>query len=133
MKTTINTVRRAAIAFFMLFTIAGSTSAFATAKAKPSYELTFIGNNESYPVFQLKLDNTEEDEFELKIVDVKQEVLHNDILRGKNISKKYRLDVDGSDLNNIRFMIVNKKTNDTKVFQLVNNSYVVDNVSVTKL
>jgi hypothetical protein len=132
MKTTMSTLRRAAIAAIILFVI-GSSSASAAATGKAAFDLNFIGNNETFPVFQLKVENGEEDELEIVIKDVRQEVLFNETVKGKAISRKYRLDVENDDLKNIRFVLTNKRTNETKVFQVINNTYVVDNVTVTRL
>jgi hypothetical protein len=133
MKPSMNKFRNAIIAAIILLNITSVTTSYGAATTKPAFDFNFIGNNESFPVFQLKMENAEDEEYEIVIRDVKHETLYQETLKGKSLSRKYRLDVEATDLANIRFVLTNKRTNETKVYQVVNNSYVVDNVSVTRM
>jgi hypothetical protein len=133
MKPSMNKFRNAIIAAIILLNVTSVTTSYGAATTKAAFDFNFIGNNESFPVFQLKMENAEDEEYEIVIRDVKHETLHQETLKGKSLSRKYRLDVEPADLGNIRFVLTNKRTNETNVYQVVNNSYVVDNVSVTRM
>jgi len=108
----------------------GHTKAITT---KTAYDLSFIGHSENYPVFELKLANGENAEYSLEIKDVTHSILHTEKIKGNVVNRKFRLDVESEDLKNIRFVLTNTKTNQTQEFGLKDNSYVIDNISVTPL
>ncbi|WP_207496084.1 hypothetical protein [Aridibaculum aurantiacum] len=118
----------------ILFSFSAANTATATdISNKATNVISYLGNIGSSPVFELKLDNVIEDEFEVRITDVNNHILHSETVKGNSISKKYKLDVDSDDLKNIRFVVKSKSTKEVKTYQIINNSYVVSNLVVANL
>ncbi|WP_315820997.1 hypothetical protein [Paraflavitalea speifideaquila] len=78
-------------------TLAFSNNTLANGEKNPkssSIELKFIGEYESQPVFQLNLNNVEEDEFSITFRDEFGNVLYSGKVKGSNISKKFMLNTE---------------------------------------
>lgn len=120
-------------AMAILMLTMNATTSQATGINKATNVISYLGNIESYPVFELKMDNLVADEYDVKITDINSHILYQENLKGTNLTRKYRLDVDVEDLKNIRFTVTSKSTKETRTYQIVNNSYVVSDVFVTKL
>src|SRR6266498_1022229 len=54
-------------------------------------ELKFIGNVDNHPVFQLNVNNSEEDEFVVTFRDEYGNILYTDKFKGSNITKRFML------------------------------------------
>src|ERR1700733_15203385 len=87
-----------AIAIVLLAALSiASTNAMATEGTKTiktGIELKFIGNNASQPVFQLNVNNTEEDEYIVTFKDEQNNVLYTGKLKGTNITKNFQLNTE---------------------------------------
>jgi hypothetical protein len=134
MKTVISNLKLAAIASMIFFSMGIAKVSYATdSVSTPPMPIQYVGKQQTYPVFQLKLNNKDEDEFLVTIRDVDQVVLYSETLKGKNVSRKYGFDVEASDLTNLRVVITSKKTKESQVYKIVSDVYSLDDVAVAKL
>jgi len=131
MKTFISRSKIIAIAFALTFS-AASAESFANNKTDNPVELKYLGSVNSQPVFLLNLNNNESDEFVVTLKDRAGNVLYSETLKGKLVSKKYRLDTDDS-ASEIRFEVSSKKDNTKTVYTVVRNTHVVEDVAINKL
>jgi hypothetical protein len=120
------------VAFIVIITIGTANVSLANDSSKPA-ELLVTRNSENHPVCQLRLHNLQDDEFNVTIKDANSNILYSDKLKGKNISKDFRMDFDEQDLNDIQFVIRSKKTKQNIVYKITNNTRTVNELMVAKL
>jgi len=117
-------------------TLAFSTTTLANGEKNPkssSIELKFIGHYENQPVFQLNLNNTEEDEFSITFRDDYGNVLYTGKVKGSNISKKFMLNTEEIGDNVLNVEVKAKKNDKAEVYQINRNRSYVDETVVNKV
>ena len=102
-------------------------------KTKNITDLRFIGNMENQPVFQLNLNNTEEDEFIVTFRDEAGNVLYSDKFKGANISKKFLLKSEEFQDTALNVVVKSKKHNTTEVYTINRSHTYVEETVVNKL
>jgi hypothetical protein len=118
------------------FTFAFSTTTLANGEKNPkssSIELKFIGHYENQPVFQLSLNNTEEDEFSITFRDDYGNVLYSGKVKGSNISKKFMLNIEEIGDNVLSVEVKGKKSDKSEVYQINRNRSYVEETVVNKV
>jgi len=124
-----------AIALFAALSIASTTTVMAgegSKSAKTGIELKFIGNNENQPVFQLSVNNTEDDEYMVTFRDEQNNVLYAGKLKGINITKNFQLATeDGGDAMSVE--IKSKKSNKTETYKINRTRSFTEEIVVNKL
>ena len=135
MKTFISRSKIIAIAFVFTFSLASlENSAHGIYnKRDNAIELKYIGNENNQPLFQLDLNNDEADEFVITLKDLSGGVIYSEAVKGKLISRKYRLNTDEIGISEIRFEVSNKKSNTRTVYTVSSTSRVVEDVVINKL
>jgi hypothetical protein len=96
-------------------------------------ELKFIGNMENQPVFQLSLNNTEEDEYSITFRDETGNVLYADKVKGANITKKFMLKADEIGDATLNVVVKSKKTGKTEVYSINRSHSYVEETVVNKV
>jgi hypothetical protein len=102
-------------------------------KTKNTTELKFIGNMENQPVFQLNLNNTEDDEFVVTFRDEAGNVLYSDKFKGAGISKKFMLKSEEFGDTALNVVVKSKKYNTTEVYTINRSHTYVEETVVNKL
>jgi methionine-rich copper-binding protein CopC len=135
MKSTIKTYGIVAIAL-IAFTLVFSTSTLANndkEKSTANIELKFIGHYENQPVFQLNLNNAQEDEFTITFRDDYGNVLYAAKVKGSNISKKFMLNTEEIGDNALSVEVKAKKNDKSEVYQINRVSSLVEETTVNKI
>ena len=135
MKTFISRSKVIAIAFVLTFSLASEEN-FAhntDNKSDTPVELKYIGKENNQPLFQLNLNNNEADEFVIALKDLSGSVIYSEVVKGKQISRKYRLNTDEIGISDIRFEVSNKRSNTKTVYAVRTTSRVVEDVVINKL
>jgi len=125
-----------AIALFAALTVASTSNVMANngdVKAKSGIDLKFIGNVESQPVFQLNVNNTEEDEYVVTFRDEQNNVLYSGKLKGINITKNFQLSTDEVNDNTMSVEVRSKKTNKSEVYKINRTQSFTEEIVVNKL
>jgi len=125
-----------AIALFAALTVASTSNVMANngdAKAKSGIDLKFIGNVESQPVFQLNVNNTEEDEYVVTFRDEQNNVLYSGKLKGINITKNFQLSTDEIGDNTMSVEVRSRKTNKSEVYKINRTQSFTEEIVVNKL
>ena len=124
----------------MIITLITLTVGFSTitlandeGKTKNITELKFIGNMENQPVFQLNLNNTEDDEFIVTFRDDAGNVLYSDKFKGAGISKKFMLKSEEFSDSALNVVVKSKKYNTTEVYTINRSHTYVEETVVNKL
>ena len=131
MKTFISRSKIIAIAFMLTFSV-GSAQSFADNKTDNPVELKYLGNVDNQPVFLLSLNNNDADEFIVTLKDQSGNVLYSEEVKGKQISRKYRLNTDEV-ASEIRFEVSRKKDKSKIVYTVSRTTRVVEDVDINKL
>lgn len=135
MKTIMRNYGIMAIAL-VAFTLAFSTTTLANNendKVAAAIELKFIGHYENQPVFQLNLNNKEEDEFTIIFRDDYGNVLYAGKVKGNNISKKFMLNIEEIGDSVLSVEVKSKKKNQSEVYQINRNRSYVEETVVSKV
>jgi len=137
MKQANNKTRNIALGLFTLCAMGLSVPTFAATKTGEPIELKFIGNKNSQPIFQLKLNNSENALYLITIKDASQSVLFSEKVKGTDILRTYRLDVDSEDYESpsfgLTFVVTNLNTHQTQEYKVSSETHVTNNIIVAKL
>ena len=139
MKQAMQTTRMITMGLFILCTMGLSQATFAGVKADDPIEFKFVGKLKDRPVFQLKLNNDEAEEYFIRIKDENYDVLYSEKVKAKdaNFSRKYALDIEEADLNAPGFAVIvevtSAKTHLTQVYKISSHRSVTENIVVAKL
>ena len=128
-------LKTTAIALFAALSIASVNTAMAGEGTKPkaNIDLKFIGNNDNQPVFQLNVNNTEDEEYTVTFRNEQNNVLYAGKLKGTNISKNFQLNTeDGAD-NTMSVEVKSKKTNKAEVYKINRTTSFTQEIVVNKL
>lgn len=119
-----------------LFIMGSSQPAWAQTKSENPVELNVIGRKNNSPLLELKASNTNGNEYILKVKDASGMLLYTETLNGKNILRKYQLDIsdaDTYDALNVRFEVISVSTKETFTYTVSRSSRLVEDVMVAKL
>ncbi|HEY5463434.1 MAG TPA: hypothetical protein VIJ95_09265 [Hanamia sp.] len=137
MKQANNKTRNIALALFALCTMGLSIPTFAGVKTGDPIELKFIGKQNSQPIFQLKLNNSENGLYLVSIKDPSQNVLFSEKLKGIDIVRTYRMDIDSDDYESpsfgLKFEVTNLDTHQTQEYKVSSETHVSNSIIVAKL
>lgn len=137
MKTGMINFRKMTIIFVITFMLALTTASHAAdtlgALGETPVLLKYIGSVNNQPVFQLSLNNSESDEFYVTIKDGAGNLLYAETVKGKDVTRKYRLNTDEIEVTGLRFEIENKSKADKFQYTIQKNSYYVEDMIVSKL
>jgi hypothetical protein len=101
-------------------------------KSTANVDLKFIGNNDNQPVFQLKVNNTENDEYIVIFRDEQNNVLYSGKLKGVNISKNFQLNTEDGGDNNLSVEVKSKRTNKADVYTINKTTSFTQEIVVNK-
>lgn len=126
--------RTVAMALVTVLTIGFTNSTYASGPEGQG-ELKFVGHSvNNLPVFQLSLNNSAAAEYTVTVRDGEKRILLIEKLKGENISRRYKLDVEELSLAaGTTFEVSNKLTKETTVYEVSSSSKVVESVVVSKL
>jgi hypothetical protein len=134
MKTVIMNYKKTAIALATVVTLGLSSTAFAANTNETPAELKFVGKEQNLPLFQLKLNNSDNTSYIVTVKDGEGNVLFTEKLTGEKISRTYKLDSEDAEVvAGTTFEVTNSKTKNTSVYKIKNNVKIVTDVEVAKL
>jgi hypothetical protein len=120
-----------ALAFILAFT----TPSMANDGEKGDHktELKFIGNMENQPVFELNLENKEEDEYTVIFRDEYGNVLYSDKFKGAGLTRKFMLKSEEFGDAALNVTVKSKKGNTTEVYSINRSHSYVEETQVNKV
>jgi hypothetical protein len=137
MKNVMKNYKTLAIALFAALSVASTSNVMANEEVKPKssvIDLKFIGNIENQPVFQLNVNNTENDEYIVTFRDEQNNILYSGKLKGTNITKNFQLSSeDGGDENTMSVEVRSKKTSKSEVYKINRTRSFTEEIVVNKL
>ncbi len=124
MKQTIKKTRMITLALFALCTSGLQNATFAGIKNDDPVEVKFIKEINKLPTIQLNLNNSEQGEYSITIKDMNYHILYFEIVKGTDLSKTIKLNMNKDEINTPRFTlrveIRSEKTHKTEVFNINN-------------
>ena len=137
MKQASNKTRNIAFGLLTLCAMGLSIPTFAGIKTGDPIELTFIGNKNDQPVFQLQLHNAENCHYLISIETLSHGVLFTEKVKGIDIIKNYRLDINPEDYGapsfGLKFEVTNLDTHQTQEYKVSSETHVTNKIVVDKL
>lgn len=136
MKKAITRTSMMTMVFISLFIMGFKNGAFSNDVHSNPIELKAIEKFNNQPVFELKLNNAEEADYLVRVKDSNGDVLYSEKLTGKNLSRKYRIDVNFEELNevfNLRFEVTNVKTRQKSTYNVTQTNRVVPEIIIAGL
>lgn len=117
------------------FTLSFSTVTLANEEGpkKTVSELKYVGKLENQPVFQLDLNNSEEEEFSVTFRDEYGNILFSEKFTGVNITKKFLLNNDELSDAHLNVVVRARKRNTTDVYTINRNTSYVEETVVNKI
>jgi hypothetical protein len=95
--------------------------------------LKFIGNMENQPVFELNLENKEEDEYTVIFHDEQGNVLFNETFIGAGLNKKFLLTSEDFVDAALNVTVQSKNGNTTEVYSINKSHSSVEKIKVSKV
>ena len=97
-------------------------------------DLQFVCRVKNLPVFRLNVNNEQFGEFLITIKEENGEILFSEKLKGRNISRIYKLDSESKELiNGTTFEVTDRISKKTIIYKINNFSKIVEDVVVTKM
>jgi hypothetical protein len=121
-----------ALALFLSFTFSSFAFANDGKKDTTPVQLRFIGNINNQPVFQLYMENPDQEEYNITISDEDGTQLYFDKIRSKNFSRKFQVDTNEIQ-GQLRVEVRAKKTDKAEIYQINSITRFVQETFVTKL
>lgn len=137
MKQTIKKTRIIAMGLFTLCTLGLTNATFASAENDNPVEVKFINEINNLPVIQLNLNNRESGEYCIIIKDMNYHILYCEIVKGVDLSRTVKLNMDKEELSTPGFMVhvevTSTETRNTEVFNINNPGHVSETTGISKL
>ncbi|MEP6617341.1 MAG: hypothetical protein ABJA57_12210 [Ginsengibacter sp.] len=95
-------------------------------KTESPVEFKYIGKMNNQPLFQLNFNNVESSDFIITLTDQTGAVIYDEKISGKDLSRKYMLNLDEIDASEVKFLIKNKTNNSATNFTVKRNYSLVD-------
>lgn len=131
MKTTI---KNAVIGLFTFVAIIAVNFANATTteEVTPAAELKLLTHIDEQPVFQLSLNNTQDEKFFVVVKDEFGTVVYQETVSGVNIKRKYQLNTEELGTVGLKFEIISKGNAKPVVFTVQNSSRISEEMLIVK-
>jgi len=135
MKRVLKNTTIVAFALLVIFTTVTTSVTLAndSTRAAPS-ELKYLGITNDQLVFQLNVNGTgTENNFTVLIIDKSGNTLYRENVKGEKIAKRFLINADLVNENELKFQITNKTSNETVVYQVNQTARTIQDVVVNKL
>jgi hypothetical protein len=128
------TMKNAVIGLFTILAVTTGFTAFANGNndSTPAAELKLVGRADNQPVFQLNLNNKENEKFVVVVKDEYGVILHQEVISGVNLIRKYQLNTEELDGVGVIFEVISSKTSKMAVFNIKNNTRVINETAIVK-
>lgn len=134
MKNAIKNFSTSVIA--ILIVLASATTASANKekdKEASAIEFRYIGKLEQHPVYQLNINNAENDEYSISFSDQSGNILYSNNTKSGPFSQRFMINVDevGSEI--LTVTITSRKTNKSEVYTIKRHQNVVEENVITRV
>lgn len=131
MKTTVKNTVIGLFTFVAIIAV-NFANATTTEEVTPAAELKLITHIDAQPVFQLSLNNTQNEKFFVVVKDEFGTVVYQETLSGVNIKRKYQLNTEELGTVGLTFEIVGKSSTKPVVFTVQNSSRITEETLIVK-
>ncbi len=129
-----STVKNTVIGLFTFVAIiaVNVVNATTTEEGTPVAELKLITNIDAQPVFQLSLNNAQNEKFFVVVKDEFGTVVYEETVSGVNIKRKYQLNTEELGTVGLTFEIVGMSSTKPVVFSVQNSSRITKETLIVK-
>jgi hypothetical protein len=122
------------VALLLVFSLIG-TAVFANNGNgdTPAAQLKYIGSVEHQPLFQLDLNGAKEEYYSISIKDQQGEILYNEKVKAKTLTRTFRLDTDDLGDAVLRVEVRSYNSSKPEVFTINRKTRFIEENSVSKL
>lgn len=117
----------------LVLIMGGANAAEKHSGKKTPFELKYVGKVQEQPVFQLNVDNAQQEDVYLKIADESGIIIYSDRFNEKSFSKNFQFDINQGNSTRIKMTLVSKSLKETQLFEINSVAKLVENVVVTKV
>ena len=136
MKHTIKKTKLIAMGLFTLCTLGLKNITFAGTKNDDPVEVKFVTEINNLPVIQLNLHNSEDGEYFITVKDMNYHILYCEIVKGVDLSRTIKLNMDQDEINTPGFMVrvevTSSETHNTEVFHINNPGGAAESAEMSK-
>ncbi|MEO5944634.1 MAG: hypothetical protein ABIP30_11070 [Ferruginibacter sp.] len=137
MKHTFKKTRNITVGLSVLFLMAATQAVFAAPATDNPTEVKFLGKVKSQPLFQLDVNNNENETFVIVIKNNVGNEIYSEKVSGANLSRKYRLEISEDELNasdfGLTFEVTSVKTKHTESYKVSQKTQYIQGFEVAKL
>lgn len=128
------TVKNTVIGLFTFVAIiaVNFANATTTGEVTPVAELKLITHIDAQPVFQLSLNNAQNEKFFVVVKDEFGTIIHEEVVSGVNIKRKYQLNTEELGTVGLTFEIVGMSNTKPVVFSVQNSSRITKETLIVK-
>lgn len=125
MKNSKNNFSTFAVSLVTLFTVAGTTLAYATNNnsGNSPVSVKYVGTVNAAPIFQLSFTNETVEQYEIKIIEANDDI-YTETITGKDLVRKFQFVNYGSDEGVLKVQIRNISTNIVITYKINPNTKV---------
>ncbi len=125
MKNSKNNFSTFAVSLVTLFTVAGTTLAYATNNnsGNSPVSVKYLGTVNAAPIFQLSFTNETVEQYEIKIIEANDDI-YTETITGKGLVRKFQFVNYGSDEGVLKVQIRNISTNIVITYKINPNTKV---------
>ena len=131
MKTTVKNTVIGLFTFVAIIAV-NVANATTTEEVTPAAELKLITHIDEQPVFQLSLNNTQNEKFFVVVKDEFGTVVYKETVSGVNIKRKYQLNTEELGTVGLTFEIVGNSSTKPLVFSVQNSSHITEETLIVK-
>jgi tellurite resistance protein len=131
MKTTVKNTVIGLFTFVAIIAV-NVANATTTEEVTPAAELKLITHIDAQPVFQLSLNNAQNEKFFVIVKDEFGTVVYEETVSGINIKRKYQLNTEELGTVGLTFEIVSMSNTKPVVFSVQNNSRITKETLIVK-
>jgi hypothetical protein len=95
-------------------------------KSDTPVEFKYVGKMDDQPLFQLNLNNADVNEYIITLRDENGTTIYDEKITGKDVSRKYMLNLNEIDASEIRIQVKNKTDNSVSNFTVKRNFSLID-------
>jgi hypothetical protein len=96
-------------------------------------QIKYMGKINSQPVYEVNVDNLQEEDIYLTLRDESGSLLYSDTFKGKKFSQKFQFNVADAENMKITLGLTSKKDKKTQVLQFNNVTKTYEDVVITKI
>ena len=124
-----NVIKRFSASVIAIFLLVGTVNA----NNGPGVEFRYIGNMEKHPVYQLNINNADNEEYYISFSDQSGNVLYSGNTKGGSFNQRFLINIEEVGNETLTVTISSRKNNKQHVYTIKRNQNLVEENVVTRV